>query len=64
MEIFEIRYIREYIGTDFEHFKEKEKLYQVIAPDEYSACTKIGQLYPDDDFTIHIVGVSKIRTSG
>ena len=58
--LYEIKFKREYVGYEADGFFEKEKLYQVVAFDEYGACAKLGQLFPNDDFYIHILDVKEV----
>ena len=59
--LFEIKFTKEYVGFD-EYFNEvqSERVYQVISFDIPSACARLGQIFSNEDFVLHIIDVKEV----
>lgn len=60
MNLYEITFVRHYVGSDFEPFTTKEKVWQIPASGEWNACAALGLAHVDEDYRIDITRVVKV----
>lgn len=61
--LYEIEYTKEYVGTSFDPYKTKVKLYQIPASSELNAAAVLGQMCFDDDYEIDIVSIKTVKVN-